>query len=242
MDISATLDAEMHGGTVEVTVAEFDSATGTKQHATTRTFESSGTLVFSGFAGQDGTREYNATVTLRTPDATRSPVVHGLALAVSNRQYRSHWRLAGIPIDGHTGPETSHVYGSGYPLEVWLSPASDSPAGAWPDHRERYRELLRYQNHAGAFDLHELVSDRVAFTETHSAATDLPHGSLLVALRPAADQQCGRGMWCLISGFEDMTMHPEDLCRASLELTFVAPLADYSTHAEAYSHLATEGI
>lgn len=153
-----------------------------------------------------------------------------------------YWRFESgayqVPIDGHTGPETSHVYGSGYPLEVWLSPASNSPANDWPDHRERYRELLRYQNFAGSFDLHNLAEGRVAFTETHAAATQLPNQSLLVALRPPSGQQCGRGMWALISGFEDLTVQPDDLCRVSLELVFVAPLDSYATHAAAMADLA----
>lgn len=149
-----------------------------------------------------------------------------------------YWRLGSIVIDGHSGPESSHVYGGGYSIEVWLSPASNSPVNDWPDHRDRYRKLLQYQNFAGSFDLHSLFNGEVAFTETHSAATELPKQSLLVALRPPAGQQCGIGMWCLISGFEDLTMEPDDLCRVSLDLIFVAPLADYPDHESALDALA----
>lgn len=154
----------------------------------------------------------------------------------------SYWRINDMPIDGHSGSEQVHTYGGGYSLEVWLTAASDSLAGAWPGFYERYQELLRYQNFAGSFALYELDSGRVGFSETHSGSTDLPNGSLLVALRPPAGQKCGRGGWFLVASFEDMTMHPDRLCRVDLGLTFVAPLDEYRTHAEAHDALAAGGI
>lgn len=143
----------------------------------------------------------------------------------------SHWRINDTPIDGHTGPESSHEYGGGYSLEIWLSDKSDSPAGVWPDAFERYRTLLRYQKYAGEFALHDLVGGRVAFTETHAVSSSIPNGTLLVALRPPAGQRCGRGMWALVASVTDNTIVPDTLCRLEMELVFVAPLDDYPDHA-----------
>lgn len=139
-----------------------------------------------------------------------------------------YWRLAGVPVNGHPGPESIHTYGESYTFTALLTAASDSDAGAWPDYIERYRELRGYQPYAGHYALHELTSGRVAYTETHTA-----DHSLLVALKPPADTRTGLGGYWLISACEGLTSLPSALCQLDFGLTFVAALSEYTDVATA---------
>lgn len=149
-----------------------------------------------------------------------------------------YWRINNLPIGPHPGPEEKRIYGESITLDVWLSPDSDSPTGAWPGYVERFKTLRRYQNYAGAFALHDLASGRVAFTEIHSApAGAIPNDTLLVALRPPADTRIGLGGWFLVAGYTDSTTLPSALCQSAFELTFVAPLSRYPGLAAARADL-----
>jgi hypothetical protein len=153
-----------------------------------------------------------------------------------------YWRLGGVVIGGHPGPEQTRTLGENVTLDVWLTARSDSESGEWPDYVERFRTLRQYQNFAGAFALHELSSGRVAFTETHAASSELPGGTLLVALRPPTDTDIGQGGWFVVSACEDSTTLPSALCQLDFELTFVAPLDAYQNTEGARRALESDGI
>jgi hypothetical protein len=148
-----------------------------------------------------------------------------------------YWRFGGTVIGGHPGAEQTRQLGENSTLDVWLTAKSDSPAGEWPGYVERYTTLRQYQTFAGAFALHELSSGRVAFTETHAASSELPGGTLLVALRPPADTDIGQGGWFLVQSVTDSTTLPDSLCQLEFELVFVAPLGAYSSLEEALDAL-----
>lgn len=148
------------------------------------------------------------------------------------------WRIDGgptadfapCPIDGHQGPEATLTPGESYELAIWLSAASDSPAGAWPDHGERHDTLMRYGLGAGEFALSKPGGGGIRFVETYSGGAastpelgDVPGESLLIALRPPVDCPIARGMWALVASVEDRRMLPK-LGELGMELVHLARL------------------
>lgn len=104
------------------------------------------------------------------------------------------------------------------------------------DHLERYRALLAFREHAGAYAAGVDVHHRPWYREQHDRE------SLLVALRPPADSQTGRGVWGLIDAMEDETTTPARRAVVSLGLLVLADVDDYATAAEIENALAADGI
>ena len=136
----------------------------------------------------------------------------------------SYWRLGGVVIDGHDGPETNHTVDEGYSLRVWLTPRSDTKTGEWPGHVDRFRQLRRYRPHAGAFAGGVDAKYRPWFREQHDRSP-----SLLVALRPPATSDTGLGMWALVDGCESNTTLPNTLCELEFDLKYLAELDEYDS-------------
>ena len=142
------------------------------------------------------------------------------------RTETDHWRLGGIVLDDHPGPETAVTPGADADLEVFVSPQSDPPdetPDAWPDHVERHRSLLDYGARAGQYEPHEVGGGRLGYTETHDGA--VPDGTLVVATRPPDGRPLTRGGWWIVDEVEGGIVRSRGVCRATFSLTFLAPLA-----------------
>lgn len=163
---------------------------------------------------------------------------------MTGHQRENYWRINGIPnnitelpVDGHPGPESTRTHGESYDFRVRLTSESDSETGRWPGYVDRYQELLAtYGPHAGMFSLHQLVDGSVAFTETHSGT------SLLVSLLPPSDASASRGGYYLVSSVEDETTLPDAVCLLSMEMTYLASLAEYQDVQRAKRFLEAETV
>lgn len=117
------------------------------------------------------------------------------------------WRLDPGPgtdsiiLDFHVGPEETLTPGESYGVVGLETGRSDSPSGAWPDHKARFERLLQYGPAAGQFALSQPTGGSIRFVQTHDLVPfDQPPGnSLLVALVPPANaSSLARGMWALV--------------------------------------------
>lgn len=147
-----------------------------------------------------------------------------------------YWRIDDIPIDGHDGAETTRTRGESADPTVTLSITSDSDSDVWPGYVDRYRTLRDYQHHAGEFVTFQGIAGTVFFREQHTRPL-----SLLIALRPPADTDTGRGGWFLVSTCEDQTSLPSALCQIDFELTYLAALDDYADKQSVKDALEAQG-
>lgn len=160
----------------------------------------------------------------------------------------SNWRVEPNPsaafesvvVLGHIGPEIVATPGESYTFEAWLPETGESTGGQWPDSRVRRRRLLEYASRAGQYATYSPMGGGLAFAETHDG--DVPGGSLLIAVRPPTGSECGRGGWYLIDAIEDQTTQPNTLNRVDIDMTFVASLDKYETHADVHGALGRPGI
>ena len=107
-------------------------------------------------------------------------------------------------------------------------------AGA--DHLERYRALLAFREHAGSYVAGVDVRHRPWYREQHDRE------SLLVALRPPADSQTGRGVWGLIDTIEDDTTTPSARAVVSIDLLVLASTEEFGTAGALRNALEADGI
>jgi hypothetical protein len=104
------------------------------------------------------------------------------------------------------------------------------------DHLERYRALLAFREHVGAYAAGVDVRHRPWYREQHDRE------SLLVALRPPVDSQTGRGVWGLIDDMEDETTTPARRAVVSLDLLVLADGDDYNSASEVRADFEADGI
>ncbi|EMA38476.1 hypothetical protein [Halococcus hamelinensis] len=136
-----------------------------------------------------------------------------------------YWRLAGVPLDLHDGPEPTITPGTSYDCTALTTLQSDSPEGEWGSATERHRSLLAYGARAGKYTLHE-SGGRVAYTEQHDGA--VPNGTLAVSLRPPVDSMFVHGGWFIVESVENASPNPE-MPQLSIGLVYLAPLDRYPT-------------
>ena len=157
--------------------------------------------------------------------------------------YDDYWRIGGVVIDLHSGPEKKLAPSSGYDLQCVTTGQSDPPDNnpdAWRPAHARHDELLRYGNvPEDSVVIHETGGTRRPFTETHGAPTALPNRTLLAALEPPAGTALRRGCWALVTSVEDGTTNP-DVPVATLSIVVVAPLEAYLDSSRAPNYAAAQ--
>lgn len=141
---------------------------------------------------------------------------------MSSNSIEQYWRLAGVPVDAHDGPEPIITPSESYDFHAVTTQRSDVTESEWEGALDRYRTLLAYGRRAGQYDLHDYGNGTYGYTQTHDGA--VPRGSLLVELRPPADSVFGHGGWFLIESVEDNSTL-ESYLHLSLSLVYLAPLA-----------------
>ena len=108
--------------------------------------------------------------------------------------------------------------------------------GASSDHLERYRALLAFREHAGAYAAGVDLRREPWYREQHDRE------SLLVALRPPTDSATGRGVWGLVDTIEDNTTTPSARAVVSIDLLVLASTEEFGTAGALRNALEAGGI
>ena len=101
---------------------------------------------------------------------------------------------------------------------------------------ERYRALLAFREHAGAYAAGVDARHEPWYREQHDRT------SLLVALRPPTDSATGRGVWGLVDTIEDNTTTPSARAVVSIDLLVLASTEEFGTAGALRNALEADGI
>lgn len=150
-----------------------------------------------------------------------------------------HWRIA--IDDGSSGPTAVNTLlspqhalavGDSGDYLCYFAAGGNIPRG----YQQRHGDLLALADHAGSYATGIDIGNELIYTEAHNAT------SLLVALRPPANEPTLRGIWALVDDVSDETNLPQTQWAISLSLTYIARASQYSDHAAVRAAHEREGF